>query len=74
MVFPFSIRCTLPNIGANVPHHCLLLAPAAGANILGLGAQKTRAPLSPGLSNSLKFPAKADLIPRSGQLEVPNIG
>lgn len=47
---------------------------ATGANILGLGTQKTRAPLSPGLSNSLKFPAKADLIPRSGQLEVPNIG
>lgn len=36
---------------------------ATGANILGLGTQKTRAPLSPGLSNSLKFPAKADLIP-----------
>lgn len=36
---------------------------ATGANILGLGAQKTRAPLSPGQSSSLKFPAKADLIP-----------
>ena len=38
------------------------------------GTQKTRAPLSPGRSSFLKFPAKADLIPRSGQLEVPHIG
>ena len=40
----------------------------------GLGTQKTRASLSPGRSSFLKFPAKADLIPRSGQLEVPHIG
>ena len=38
------------------------------------GHKKTRAPLSPGRSSFLKFPAKADLIPRSGQLEVPHIG
>ena len=62
------------NIGTHVPYHCLLLVPATGANILGLGTQKTRAPLSPGRSSFLKFPAKADLIPRSGQLEVPYIG
>jgi hypothetical protein len=36
---------------------------ATGANLLGLRTQKTRAPLSPGWSNPLKFPAKADLIP-----------
>lgn len=62
------------NIGTHVPYHCLLLVPATGANILGLGTQKTRAPLSPGRSSFLKFPAKANLIPRSGQLEVPHIG
>ena len=62
------------NIGTHVPYHCLLLVPATGANILGLGTQKTRAPLSPGRSSFLKFPAKADLTPRSGQLEVPYIG
>lgn len=36
--------------------------------------KKTRASLSPGRSSFLKFPDKADLIPRSGQLEVPHIG
>lgn len=41
---------------------------------LGGGTQKTRAPLSPGRSSFLKFPAKTNLIPRSGQLEVPHIG
>ena len=55
--------------------HCLLLVTATGANTLDLETQKkTRAPLSPGRSSFLKFPAKADLIPRSGQLEVPHIG
>ena len=54
--------------------YCLLRVPAPGANPLGLGTQKTRAQISPGRSSSLKFPAKADLISRSGQLEVPHIG
>lgn len=57
-----------------IVYHCLLLVTATGANTLGLGTQKTRAPLSPGWSSFLKFPAKADLIPRSGQLQVPHIG
>ena len=57
-----------------IVYHCLLLVPATGANIPGLWTQKTRAPLSPGWSSFLKFPAKANLIPRSGQLEVPHIG
>ena len=38
------------------------------------GHKKPRTSLSPGRSSFLKFPAKADLIPRSGQLEVPHIG
>ena len=50
------------------PCHGGPISPAWG------GTQKTRAPLSPGRSSFLKFPAKADLIPRSGQLEVPHIG
>lgn len=63
------------SLRTHIPYHCLLLVPATGANILGLGGtQKTRAPLSPGRSSFLKFPAKANLIPRSGQLEVPHIG
>ena len=62
------------SLRTHIPYHCLLLVPATGANILGLGTQKTRAPLSPGRSSFLKFPAKAELIPRSGQLEVPHIG
>lgn len=66
MVFPFSIRGDLTQYRDTFA--------ATGANILGSGTQKTRAPLSPGQSSSLKFPAKADLTPRSGQLEVPNIG
>ena len=64
----------LSSLRTHIPYHCLLLVPATGANIPGLGTQKTRAPLSPGRSSFLKFPAKADLIPRSGQLEVPHIG
>lgn len=62
------------SLRTHIPYHCLLLVPATGANILGLGTQKTRAPLSPGRSSFLKFPAKANLIPRSGQLQVPHIG
>lgn len=64
------------SLRTHIPYHCLLLVPATGANIPGLGGgtQKTRVPLSPGRSSFLKFPAKADLIPRSGQLQVPHIG
>lgn len=62
------------SLRTHIPYHCLLLVPATGANIPGLWTQKTRAPLSPGRSSFLKFPAKANLIPRSGQLEVSHIG
>ena len=62
------------SLRTHILYHCLLLVPATGANIPGLGDTKTRAPLSPGRSSFLKFPAKADLIPRSGQLQVPHIG
>lgn len=63
-----------------IVYYCFSLftaGPCHGGQYPRLGGgvtQKTRAPLSPGRSSFLKFPAKANLIPRSGQLEVPHIG
>ena len=60
-----------------IVYYCFSLftaGPCHGGQYPRLGDTKTRAPLSPGRSSFLKFPAKADLIPRSGQLEVPHIG
>ena len=60
-----------------IVYYCFSLftaGPCHGGQYPGLWTQKTRTSLSPGRSSFLKFPAKADLIPRSGQLEVPHIG
>lgn len=60
-----------------IVYYCFSLftaGPCHWGQYSGLWTQKTRTSLSPGRSSFLKFPAKADLIPRSGQLEVPHIG
>ena len=60
-----------------IVYYCFSLftaGPCHGGQYPRLGDTKNRAPLSPGRNSFLKFPAKANLIPRSGQLEVSHIG
>ena len=61
-----------------IVYYCFSLftaGPCHGGQYPRLGNTKNPgSPQSPGRSSFLKFPAKADLIPRSGQLEVPHIG
>ena len=60
-----------------IVYYCFSLftaGPCHGGQYPRLGGHKKPGPLSPGRSSFLKFPAKANLIPRSGQLEVPHIG
>ena len=61
-----------------IVYYCFSLftaGPCHGGQYPRLGGHKKPGlPLSPGRSSFLKFPAKANLIPRSGQLQVPHIG
>ena len=60
-----------------IVYYCFSLftaGPCHGGQYPRLGDTKNPGSPKPGTGSFLKFPAKANLIPRSGQLEVPHIG